>query len=182
MTVPTLPEVRAGKAAAPEYLAAWRLQQEIKAAEEQLEAMKTRFAEMLKPLAGNGDGVFRVIGLQTVKTANPEWFRKNMPDIYNRCVSLTDTTVGKIMSEVYKPEEILEYCKDVNPQGFRRYVSLTKDNLKKIGKLTDKQINELPTGTDGAITINTRVLKTAHLEPLFPAPQLLENKEPEDED
>lgn len=180
MTVPTLPEVRAGKESLPEFRAAWRLQQEIKAAEEQLEEMKARLADMLSNLTGIGDGVFHVVGLKTRRSVNPAWFEKNMPDVYSRCMSLTETAIGRIMTGVYSRDEVIEFCQTTNPQGFRDHVSIKLSDLSKLGKLTKKQIAELPTGTDGAITINT-IATQARLEPIFTEPCLLE-REPEDEE
>ena len=180
MTVPTLPEVRAGKAAAPEYRAAWKLQQDIEATEKELESMKVRLADMLSNLTGIGDGVFRVVGLKTRRSVNPAWFEKNMPDVYRRCMSLTETAIGRIMTGVYSRDEILEYCQTTNPQGFRDHVSIKLGDLSKLGKLTKRQIEDLPTGLDGAITINT-IATQARLEPVFiEPPKALE--EPEDED
>ena len=180
MTVPTLPEIRAGKPADPAYLEAWRLQGEIEAIEKDLEGKKARLGEMLTNLTGIGDGVFRVVGLKTRRSVNAGWFEKNMPDVYRRCQYLTDAAIGRIIRGAYSEAEVFEYCRDVNPAGFRDHVTIRLGDLTKLGKLTKGQIDALPTGADGAITINT-IATSARLEAGFKSP-LEELPEPEDED
>lgn len=139
----TLPELRAGIPASPEFAAAWKCQNTIAWLKDRLAREEEKFKQLLEGLAGKTDEVFAVTDMRRRRVVDVEWLRQNLPTVYNESKSITNSAIGELVRRAYPDRRSLfHYLNSISTkEEVDAAVSITVSGLEDaIGKNRVKEL------------------------------------------
>lgn len=139
----TLPELRAGIPASPEFAAAWKCQNNIAWLKDRLAREEEKFKQLLEGLAGKTDEVFAVTDMRRRRVVDVDWLRQNLPDTYEETKGITNAAIGEIVRRAY-PERrsLFHYLQSIGTkEDIDAAVSVTVSGLEDwVGKRRMKEL------------------------------------------
>ena len=153
-------EFYAGKDTAKQYLYFYSLQKEIEKLTAELEEKTNILRAGMECLAGIQDNVFSVADLRPVRTPDLEYIRENMPEVYADCLTISNTEIGRIMSEHYTRRDLETFLRGIEPELFEERAKILMSDLDRAlgGKKAAKEWEGRAYHTEWKASPKTRIV------------------------
>ncbi len=146
----------------PHVLEAYDLQCEIDRLQSELNSKQEKYTQILNSLTAEGiKGQYHnITEMRPYRYVNVEWVEKNLPEIYDETVTLSDKDIVEMMLHACSRKELLNRLQNINPKQFEalRKINVTDFDKACGGKTRSKKYEGTAIGTLYKAGSKTRII------------------------